>query len=175
MEQLDKTSIHFKRMIGQYRAVGIEFREKPDDYIVVQQMRIDPNGWMLTQRELVERARTVYPDKKYKILPVTYALELGDITAEWVCEQMRAYGLRPKDLVRQLGITQSEVSLFTTGKRAMTRAIRSMFYYYFLSYQLNRDLRKPPITAEELNKALELVRGAQPETLEQVEPTEGED
>lgn len=80
------------------------------------------------------------------------------ITVEWVKERMKEYGVTPKTLVAQLGITQGEISLLLTEKRGMTRPTRAMFYYYFLTYQLNRDLRRPPITAEELNEALEYVR-----------------
>lgn len=145
-------------MIAQYRSSGICITETEDNIVVVEQTKLDDKHWMMTQRELIKRGRTVYPEKRYKIVPVTYSLDLSTITPEWIQEQMQEYDIRPKDLTRQLGLNASEVSLLLSGKRNMTRSIRSMFYYYFLSYRLSKDMRKPPITTEELTRAIDIVR-----------------
>lgn len=134
------TDIRRQRMLAQYRSVGIYITEEEGDIIVVRQREIT-GGFVMTQRQLLERARVLYPDKRYKIKPVVYQLDLDTVTPEWIQEQMQTYSVRPSDLVAQLGLTKSEVSLITNGKRSLSRVMRSAFFFYFLSFQLNKELR----------------------------------
>lgn len=47
------------RIVGQYRAAGIEFSEVGDDTIIAAQVRVT-DGYIFTTKELHDRARTVY-------------------------------------------------------------------------------------------------------------------
>lgn len=134
------TSIQQQRILAQYRSVGIYITLEDADTVVVKQQHIT-NGFVMTQKQLIDRARTIYPDKKYKIVPVVYQLDLSVVTPEWVKDKMQEYSVRPNDFVAQLGLTKSEVSLLINGKRPMSRVVRSAFFFYFLTFQLNRDLR----------------------------------
>lgn len=145
------------RSVAFHRSIGIEIEEVEDNQILVRQTSL-VDGHIRTNKELYDIGRHWYPDKAYKIVAGTYRLPLEDITGEWIREQMEIYGIKPKDVIRQTGLTQSEISLFLSGKRNMTRAIRALFYYYFLTYRLNRDLRRPPISAEELSDAIKMIQ-----------------
>lgn len=139
-KNLDMSNIHIQRILAQYRSIGVYISEEEDNTILIRQEQIK-SGFVMTQKQLIDRARALYPDKKYKIIPVVYQVDLSIVTPEWLSEKMTEYSVRPNDFIAQLGLTKSEVSLFLSGKRPMSRVVRSAFFFYFLSFQLNRDLR----------------------------------
>lgn len=157
MAQIDRNSIQWKRIISQYRAfAGIEF-EEVDGFVIVTQTKIVDDR-VFTKQELLERARALYPAPEFKIRPQVYALDLEIVTPEWIQEQINKIGLYNKDITRQLGVTNSEMSLFLSGKKPLSLKVRSMFYYYFETWRLREALRTPLITAEELTEAIKLVQ-----------------
>lgn len=164
--QFTKGSLAWERVLAQYRASGIHIEELGEGQIRITQREL-VNGYILNQRELIARARQLYPSSTFKIIPVTFPLDTNSITPEWIREQVEYYGLKPKDLMHQLGLNQSSVSLILSGKRPMSNPMRALFYYYFLCFRLNQELRAPRINAEDVAKALERVRLEQwPELVE---------
>lgn len=145
------------RSIARLAAIGIELTPPDDNDIVTIQQKELHNGRIRTNKELHQLARHLYPDKRYKIRPVTFALNLDIVTPEWIRERMEALNIHSKDLVQQLGITSSEISVFVNGKRPMSRSMRSMFYYYFLTFELNSRVRLD-VTAQDLSEALDIIR-----------------
>ena len=73
---------------------------------------------------------------------MVYSLDVGDISIEWVEEKMRGFGINRKDLIRQLAIDQSTLSLCFSKARGLTHTAKAAFFYYFLTYELNRDFRE---------------------------------
>lgn len=144
------------RSIAFHRGIGIDIREEAHAIIVTQTHVTD--GHIRTNQELYDIGRRWYPDRERPITPVVYRLSLADITPEWVNDQVKAHKLSRSTLKAQTGLTASELSDMLNGRRPMTRTTRAMFYYFFLTYQLNRDLRQPPISAEELAEAIQKVQ-----------------
>lgn len=155
--KLEKGTIHWARVEEMHRAVGVFVEEQEGERVEVSQRWLH-NGLLYNQEELTERARSLYPDKSTKIIANTFAIPLEEVTAQWIREQMDLNGLKPIDLVRNLGIGRSEVSLFLNAKQKMSRAMRSMFFYYFLSLEHKRTRIEERVTASELAEALALVR-----------------
>ena len=54
---------------------------------------------------------------------------------------MQEFGIKIGDLVKQTTLDNSSLSLFLSGKRKMNKSVKALFYYYFLTYELNRDFR----------------------------------
>ena len=71
-----------------------------------------------------------------------FSLSVEDITIEWVKQKMEEFGIKRNDLTKQLAIDQSTLSLYFSGERGLTRTAKAAFYYYFLTYELNRDFRE---------------------------------
>ncbi len=55
---------------------------------------------------------------------------------------MKEFGIRRKDLIKQLAIDKSSLSLYLSGKRKMDKSLKAAFFYYFMNYEINRDLRE---------------------------------
>ncbi|WP_417444662.1 hypothetical protein [Joostella sp.] len=126
------------KSISSYAAAGIDIEAIDDKTIKITQSRLI-NGYILNNKQLHDRAREVFPDKK--IIPVVYALNVDDIDLKWVESKMNEFGIKRKDLIKQLAIDKSSLSLVMSGNRELSKPMRATFFYYFLTYELNRDLR----------------------------------
>ncbi|MGC4130234.1 MAG: hypothetical protein QM564_11925 [Bergeyella sp.] len=129
--------------IQNYKKAGIDF-EVENDIVKVYQKRL-VNGYILNQKELHERAKEVFPDAK--IQPVAFSLDVSNIDVDWVENKMAEFGIKRNDLIKQLALDKSYISrLFSDEKNThrieLTRQVKAMFFYYFLTYELNRDFRE---------------------------------
>lgn len=125
--------------ITNYKRAGISLEILDDDTVKVSQTKLI-NGYILNQKQLIERGKDVYPDKK--IIPVVFSLNVEDITLEWIESKMAEFGIKRNDLIKQLAIDRSSLSLIMSGKRELSKPMRATFFYYFLTYELNRDFRE---------------------------------
>lgn len=128
-----------KQSIMGYNRLGINIEPLEDGTVKVTQSRLI-NGYILNQKQLIERGKEIYPDAK--IIPVVYSLNVDDITIEWIESKMREFGIKRNDLIKQLAIDRSSLSLVLSGKRELSKPMRATFFYYFLTYELNRDFRE---------------------------------
>ena len=126
-----------KQSITGYDRLGISIEPLQDGTVKVTQSRLI-NGYILNQKQLIERGKEVYPDAK--IIPVVYSL--NDITIDWIESKMQEFGIKRNDLIKQLAIDRSSLSLILSGKRELSKPMRATFFYYFLTYELNRDFRE---------------------------------
>tara|TARA_X000000950_G_C13369034_1_gene439612 strand:+ start:75 stop:488 length:414 start_codon:yes stop_codon:yes gene_type:complete len=136
METLTKITPQ-QRSIANYRKVGIEIR-KEDEVVIISQKKIY-NGFILNQKQLIERAKKIFPDQK--IRPAVFSLDVSEITLEWIDDKMKEFGIKRKDLIKQLAIDKTSLSVIFSGKVELSKRTKASFYYYFLTYELNRDLR----------------------------------
>lgn len=125
--------------IANYKKAGISIEELDSDTVKVSQTRL-VNGYILNQKELIERGKELYPDRK--IIPVVFSLSVEDITLGWIESKMEEFGIKRNDLIKQLAIDRSSLSLILSGKRELSKPMRATFFYYFLTYELNRDFRE---------------------------------
>lgn len=103
------------------------------------------NGFILTKKQLVSRAKSFFEDdvfyEKINVIPVTFKIDFSIITLDWVNERMLEFELKPSDLVNQLGIPKSSISLILSGKTNLSKSVKSCLYYYFIVFELNKELR----------------------------------
>ncbi|WDF45230.1 hypothetical protein PQ459_10000 [Chryseobacterium sp. KACC 21268] len=125
--------------IKNYKKLGFEIEQLDNDTVKITQKRII-NGYILNRKELIERAKKIFPNAK--ILPIRYSLDVADITPEWIHDKMKEFGLNTNDLVSQIALDKSSLSLFFSGERKMNKSVKALFFYYFLTYELNRDFRE---------------------------------
>jgi hypothetical protein len=128
--------------ISNYKKVGIEI--EVSDIVKITQTKL-VNGFILNQKQLHERAREIFP--KEKIMPVAFSLQVDDITEEWIEAKMIEFGIKRNDLVKQLAITKDYLSLIFANpenkrKVHLSKPMKATFFYYFLTYELNRDFRE---------------------------------
>lgn len=132
-----------KTAIQNYKKVGIEF-EIEGDVVKVFQKRLF-NGYILNQKQLYERAKEIFPDAKIK--PIVFSLDVSSIDEKWIEEKMNEFGIKRNDLIKQLALDKSYISLLfadenNSRKINLSKPMKAMFYYYFLTYELNRDFRE---------------------------------
>lgn len=128
-----------KNSISGYKQMGVEIEPLEDGTVKVTQSRLI-NGYILNQKQLIERGKEAFPDSK--IIPVVYSLDVDDITLEWIETRMLEFGIKRNDLIKQLAIDRSSLSLILSGKRELSKPMRATFFYYFMTYELNRDFRE---------------------------------
>ena len=128
-----------KNSINGYKQMGVDIEPLEDGTVKVTQSSLI-NGYILNQKQLIERGKEIYPDAK--IIPVVYSLNVDGITLEWIETRMKEFGIKRNDLIKQLAIDSSSLSLVLSGKRELSKPMRATFFYYFLTYELNRDFRE---------------------------------
>lgn len=138
METLNKLTKSQHKSISNYAAAGIDIELIDNDTVKVTQARLI-NGFILNNKQLHERAKEIFPDKK--IIPVVFSLDVDDIDLTWIDNKMNEFGIKRKDLIKQLAIDKASLSLIFSGKRELSKPMRATFFYYFLTYELNRDFR----------------------------------
>lgn len=103
------------------------------------------NGFILNQAQLVARAATVLSplENKYKIhyVTLTYSPDFNEINHSWINNRLEEFKVSRNDVLKQMAIDKSTISLMLSGDRPLTRFQKAAFYYYFLQYEINRDLR----------------------------------
>lgn len=127
-----------KDRVSNYNRLGINMEVLENDTVKVSQSRLI-NGYILNQKQLIERGKEVFPNKK--IIPVVYSLDVGSIDIGWIKKRMDEFGIKRNDLIKQLAIDKSSLSLILSGERELSKPMRATFFYYFLTYELNRDFR----------------------------------
>ena len=83
-----------RESIQNYLKSGIEISVTDDDTVIIRQVRLI-NGYILSNRELHQRARAIFPEERIK--PVVYSLDISTITIDWIANKMRVLGLNKKD------------------------------------------------------------------------------
>lgn len=88
-------------------------------------------------KELVEKAKEVFshlPEGRYQIRvrPLTFKGEGMDaVSAEWVKNNLKKYGLSQADLVRDFGVDKHALSKLLSNQTGFTRWHKAAFYFYF--------------------------------------------
>lgn len=148
-----EVELQLNTSISNYKRMGIEIELV--DLVVggVSTIKITQsdikNGYILNQKELVERCHDVLSitNLKFKIIPVVFSLDVELVTIDWINSKMDEFGIKRKDLVKQLALDKSYISLLFSDKSnsrkiGLSRPMKATFFYYFLTYQLNRDFRE---------------------------------
>lgn len=127
-----------KIAVRNLKMVGIDIDFLDDQHLRITQKKLF-NGFILTKNELVDRAKKIFPD--YIVKPVRYSLDVSTIDAVYIKSKIKEIGLNVNDLAAQTAIDKSSLSLFLSGERKMNKSVKALFFYYFLTYELNKDFR----------------------------------
>lgn len=127
-----------KIAVRNLKSVGIEIEFIDESHLRIIQ-KTNYNNFILTKNELVDRAKKIFPS--FIVKPVRFSLDLSVVTPEWVNSKIKEIGLNKNDLVAQTALDASSISLILSGERKMNKSVKALFYYYFLMYDLNRELR----------------------------------
>ena len=127
-----------EKSIVNYLKAGIEITQLDDDKIKIKQVSLI-NGFILNNKQLYDRAKELFPNKH--IIPVVFSLNINNIDMCWIRSKMEEFGIHKKDIIKQLAIEKSKLNLLFSEKTKLTNRTKTAFYYYFLTYELNRNLR----------------------------------
>lgn len=135
------------RSVSTYAAAGIDIEilelENNNIKVKITQSKL-LNGYILNQKELVERVKEIFKstDLKVKVIPVVFSLDVDRINVRWIEGKMEEFGISRNDLIKQLAIDKASLSLILSAHRELSKPMRATFFYYFLTYELNRDFRE---------------------------------
>ena len=143
----DQVNAQIKESISNYSRMGIKIElleiEENTAIVKIQQKRLI-NNYMLNQNQLIERVHQVFEPTglKTKVDPMVYFIDPEIVDLDWINSKMTEFGIKRNDLIKQLAIDKSSLSLLFSGKGKMNKLVKAAFYYYFLTYELNRDFRE---------------------------------
>ena len=127
-----------KIAVRNLKMVEIDIDFLDDQHLRITQKKLY-NGFILTKNELVDRAKKIFPT--HIIKPVRYSLDVSTIDVVYIKSKIKEIGLNVNDLAAQTAIDKSSLSLFLSGERKMNKSVKALFFYYFLTYELNKDFR----------------------------------
>ena len=142
----EQVNAQIRESISNYSRMGIKIElleiEDNSARVKIQHKRLI-NNYMLNQKQLFERVKDVFKPTglKTKVVPMVYFIDPQLVDFDWINLKMSEFGIKRNDLIKQLAIDKSSLSLFLNGKRKMNKLVKAAFYYYFLTYELNRDFR----------------------------------
>ena len=145
-ESLESEIIQMASRFRGYTGISIDILSVEDNRIRVRvEQKENRNGFILTQSQLVARAATVLSplENKFQIewVPLTFRPAFDEIDNEWIKARMIDLKLKNKDISKQLAIDESTISQLIGGRRTLTKFQKAAFFYYFLTFELNRDFR----------------------------------
>jgi hypothetical protein len=150
LSNIRKGKSEFLRSVSSYKASGIdiEITDITNNIatVIIKQEKL-VNGFILNQKQLVERCKDAFKPTGLDtiVVPVVFSLQVEEITKEWIESKMKEFGIKRNDLIKQLAIDKSYMSrLFSEGKHhvELSKPMKATFFYYFLTYELNRDFRE---------------------------------
>lgn len=75
-----------------------------------------------------------FPGKKIHVQPVPYEESPVDkVNAEWIQKKMLDSGTRLKDIAKETGIEQTQLSAAINGGRPLSQVTKAMFYFYLMN------------------------------------------
>jgi len=140
-----KTAV--SKSISNYARMGIDIEilgiENNKAKVKISQNRLI-NGYILNQKELVERVKEAFEPTGLKtvVIPSVYSLDVNTIDVDWIKEKMNEFGIKRTDIIKQMAIDKSTLSLYLSGERELYKSVKAAFYFYFLTYELNRGFRE---------------------------------
>lgn len=124
--------------IRNYQKHGISISKIEEDIILIKQETL-LNGYIFNQKQLVTIARSIFPECKVK--PVVFCLTVESINCDWINAKLNEFGIKKNDLVKQLPIDKPTLLLILSNRKELTKTLKALFFYYFLTYEINKDLR----------------------------------
>lgn len=146
----EEERFQLRKGLGMFLGVNVSPADENNVVTVTDKRML--NGWLLNQAELKKFGRSVYPERKYKIRAEVLEIDTEKITVEWIKEQMKTLGIKRHDIIRQMALDKSSVSLILSGKRGLSNTMKVAFFYYFNSYLLTENNRNKKIKEEEREK-----------------------
>lgn len=135
----------FKRAKSNYAKAGLSIKIENGNgkYEFVIRQDTVFNGFILTNKQLYERAKKISDEMglKANISPVVFKPNFNEVTPQWVFDRMKELDINRNTLLAQTGLDKGTLSLVLNDARSMTRTMKATFYYYFLTYELNAELR----------------------------------
>lgn len=106
--------------------------------VVVQavQTKLPAGGEYLSKKALIDRAKEFFapffPDWDVVVNATPYdGTPLDAVTPQWLEERFSETGTKQRDVTAEIGLPESTVSSWISGKRPMSLPVKAMFYFYF--------------------------------------------
>lgn len=130
------------RHAGRCYLVNVKIR-RHDKEVTSTQIEVDPKK-ILTAKELEELAGHFYSfaDESVKIKGVPMVFDLDMVTVEWIKENLKELGIKPKTLREQTHTDPSLFSQIMNKKLPLSKQMRTIFFYYITAMQTGVHWRK---------------------------------
>ncbi len=119
-------------------------REDSDFVLLKVIQKKNHSGNYLTQKEIINRVKETFSEftpKKLRVAATIYESSPVEIaTPEWIKKQMNIFKVPLKQMVKDLGVSKSDLSANINGHKKYQQRSKAMYYYYFNSLASKRSL-----------------------------------
>lgn len=146
---MNKDLLPYQKSIAAYKKVGIEIEVlelKEEIPVVLIKHRYSYNGYILNQKQLVKRAKTLFSYEKIQVKTSVYSLDLKNKTMNWIKEKMTEFGLTQNDFIKLLALDKTSLKLIFSEKQELSKQVKAAFYYLFLTFEINKQFRESTIS-----------------------------
>ncbi len=129
-----------------YIGIKIEILDMKDKIITVRSEQVQlKNNFILSQKQIIERVKPVFDLLKGYVIryrAISYNPKFNKLDHNWIIDKMREFNLSRNDIIKQMSLDKSTLSLLLSGNKILTRFQKAAFYYYFMTFVLNKEQRK---------------------------------
>lgn len=146
---MNKDLLPYQKSIAAYKKVGIEIEVlelKEEIPVVLIKQRYPYNGYILNQKQLVKRAKTLFSFEKIHVKTSVYSLDLNDITMSWIKEKMTEFELKQNDFIKLIALDNTSLRLIFSEEQKLPNQVKVAFYYLFLTFEINKQFRESTIS-----------------------------
>jgi hypothetical protein len=113
--------------------------------IGITQAKVNQPGKQYEQKELIDLVHRLFDKyfRNHKIhvhaSPYSESPALA-VNPDWIKKKMEEYGVKLKDMAKETGLNNTQLSPLITGSKPLSDAMKAMFYFYFRSKEIKDNL-----------------------------------
>ncbi len=98
----------------------------------------NPSGNYFSKKRLIELVQETFtrhlPNKRIVAHAIPYEESpVNKVDEKWIQAQMLETGTKLKDIVRETGLNNTQLSTMLNGGKPFSQVMKAMFYFYFMS------------------------------------------
>lgn len=149
LSEAQKKSIEVKAQAHlRFSNISFEVKKVDEKELIVQTVQLKHLSENYADaKKLIEVTETVFAPilygRKLRVGAKPYFEAPADVvTFIWIKEQMAKKEIKAAELEQKLGIDRSTISQYLSGKRELSRGVKSMFYFFFAYEELVDNVAK---------------------------------
>jgi len=139
MENLTEQQL---QSIANYKRSGVfEIKILKNNIVKFKQIKVE-KGILFNRAELLERARTIFPEDKFVIIPTIFCPSPKELTEKYFKDKMDKLGLSSEDLTQQIDIDGLFLDALINdpkNEKYIAKLMKITYFYFLLSHHISKE------------------------------------